>query len=617
MTKVQARITLVATLALLLMVLSTSVAMAGELSSAPAQGTPAPPTIIPSGGVNEGMLVTPVSTPQGTATPGGAGAAVSSIVQQIIRFQFPAATLTDTLIGVFSRAADKEKEGAAKQVDLWKQTIGDIVVPPPKDMYAQVAKNSLPTAAALGIPLFLLRLAIYHWRRLLGEDDDGLRVIGDWVLSAVLAVMAGVILDYGVQVGWWISGRVLGEADQLAVQFTRQMNVGDVIYNAAKPTLFGSLFKIIFVLGGLVSLAGITFAFAAATAALFLLAVIGPPLMVVSVVPDMSWVRSLWFKAIALLAVFPILAGAIFKGAVAASAPVGGLIGDVIHLLWLWGAAGAMVSLASIVSKVTLTAAAEAAQQMISGAVQVGGLIAAAATGVGAVGAAAAGGAAAGGAAASGGTAASAMSNMQTAQSLSQAGSAMNTLGSLTGARGFSAAGNILNARAGQFSLAANMDRIKMQETAALQRAEQFSAGMSQREAHNSAMLAQREEHHQAAMQQRASGPGSVADFGYSFSTNKSLSHAIPGADQAERQANYDRFMSAIGPHIQGAFGDTGLTNESFITNYAGDRGFAALVNVYLNPDHADQINGSSHPLYEAAQLAGYDGLKRDIEGNL
>lgn len=599
MNRLLARVTLLIALIAFLALAFTTTASAGRQ----AQSEPPPP------GPGSSPTLVPEVEPETPATPGvgaGVGAAVTSIVQQVIRFQFPAATLTDTLIGVFSRAAKKEEESAEKQVDLWKQTIGEIILPPPKDMYAQVARNSLPTAAALAIPLFLLRLAIYHWRRLVGEEDDGLRVIGDWVMSAVLAVLVGVLLDYGVQVGWWMSGRVLGETNALAIQFAGQMSAGDMLYETAKPTLFGSLFNIIFALGGLVSLAGITFAFAAATAALYLLAVIGPPLMVVSVVPDMSWVRSLWFKAVALLAIFPILAGGIFKAAVAASAPTGGLIGDVIHLLWLWGAAGAMVSLASVVSKVTLTAAAESAQQMVSGAVQVGGLMVAAATGVGAL--------AAGGAAVSGGTAASAIGNLQSAQSLSQAGSAMNTLGSMTGARGFNAAGSMLNAQAGQYSLAANMDRVKMQEGQALQRTEQFAAGMSQREAQHSAQMAQREEHHQAGLAQKS---GLVGDFGFSFSTNKSLSQAIPGRDHAERAANYNAFMGAIGPHIQSAFEGGGLTNDAFVVNYSGDRGFAALVDVYMNPAHADQINGSSHPLYEAAKLSGYTGLQKDIEDGL
>ena len=97
--------------------------------------------------------------------------------------------------------------------------IGDIVQAPQEGDYARAAQSSLPVAAALAPALFLLRLALYHWGRLLGEDDSGLQVIGDWVTAGVLAVVAGPFLDMVVRLGWWMQGKVLGETSGLAMQF--------------------------------------------------------------------------------------------------------------------------------------------------------------------------------------------------------------------------------------------------------------------------------------------------------------------------------------------------------------------------------------------------------------
>jgi len=65
-------------------------------------------------------------------------------------------------------------------------------------------------AAARGGP-FRLRLAIYNWNRLIGDEDDVLHVIGDWLTAGLLAVVAGALLDLVNQVGWWIHASVIGK----------------------------------------------------------------------------------------------------------------------------------------------------------------------------------------------------------------------------------------------------------------------------------------------------------------------------------------------------------------------------------------------------------------------
>jgi uncharacterized protein YqhQ len=57
-------------------------------------------------------------------------------------------------------------------------------------------------------------------------------------------------------------------------------------------------------------------AFAAANAGLFLLAVVGPSIAVAGALPQMRWMRSLWIKAVSVIALLPLIAGGIFKASI-------------------------------------------------------------------------------------------------------------------------------------------------------------------------------------------------------------------------------------------------------------------------------------------------------------
>ncbi len=71
-------------------------------------------------------------------------------------------------------------------------------------VYDDVAQSGLKVAGAIAVALFVLRLAIYNWNRLIGDDDDVLHVLGDWLTAGLLAVVAGALLDLINQVGWWM-----------------------------------------------------------------------------------------------------------------------------------------------------------------------------------------------------------------------------------------------------------------------------------------------------------------------------------------------------------------------------------------------------------------------------
>jgi hypothetical protein len=311
-----------------------------------------------------------------------------SVIQEVIhRLLFPAETIGEALTNVFNHAAENEAESLSQQTAAWGETIGEVIQAPSEGWFNDQARASLPTAAALAPALFLLRLAIYHWHRLTGEDDSALQVFGDWVTAGALGVAAGPFLDLATRLGWWMAGAALGETADLAHNFMSTMTLQEAFLTGLQSvSLFSGIIGIGLALAGLLAVAGFLFAFAASNATLFVLAVVAAPIAVVSVIPQMRWLRGLWIKAVGLLALLPVVAGAIFKAGLLAAVPFsgGGLLPAIIRLLWLLGAVGALLSLAGLLGKFTLAAGVDAALKLAGGVAGVVGLAALAAGGAGA-----------------------------------------------------------------------------------------------------------------------------------------------------------------------------------------------------------------------------------------
>ncbi|MBI1856425.1 MAG: hypothetical protein HYR93_11270, partial [Chloroflexi bacterium] len=216
--------------------------------------------------------ITPTPPPTPTPTPPGGGSTGTSITEIFHRLVFPAETISEALAGIFNKAADKEVNAMSEEVARWTQAIGEIVQAPSQGDYSKVAQSSLPVAAALAPALFLLRLALYHWGRLLGDDDSGLRVVGDWVTAGVLAVVSGPFLDLIVRLGWWMAGKVIGETGVLAVSFVQSTTATSILLGLANLTFLGSLLSMGLAIGSLLAIGGMLFAFASANAVLFILA---------------------------------------------------------------------------------------------------------------------------------------------------------------------------------------------------------------------------------------------------------------------------------------------------------------------------------------------------------
>ena len=520
---------------------------------------------------NANLLLTPTPTVTVTVTPtpptGGGGNTTTTISQIFNHLVFPAETISEALAGIFDKAADKEVRAMSEEVARWTSVIGEIVQAPSQGDYSTVAQSSLPVAAALAPALFLLRLALYHWGRLLGDDDSGLRVVGDWVTAGVLAIASGPFLDLIVRLGWWMVGKVIGETGGLAISFVENTTATSILLGLANQTFLGSLLNIGLSIGSLLAIGGMLFAFASANAVLFILAVLAPPLAIASVLPQATWLRSLWMKAVVLIALLPIVAGGVFKAGMAASTWMGqqGLLSAILRVVWLWGATGLLLSLAGILGKMTISTTADAFGGMIKAAQQIVSIGMLAASGVGAAGAGAVG--------AAGATTSAGASATSTATS------------GLTGAE---AAMGHLNAAQQLTQQAGNLEAMGLRAPAAYNRSL----------AHGHELAARQAELGERMQRFNGASPSSPSDdFGFSPSVNASIQSNFNGSPQ-EFQQGFQAMSADISQH--------GMDPNVFAAQYPQET--AQMTRAYL--DHSEEIMTARDPLMRASEIGNATRVK-------
>ncbi|NPV87863.1 MAG: hypothetical protein HPY45_17840 [Anaerolineae bacterium] len=379
--------------------------------------TPAPE----SGGDLERPDDPPPGNPPGNNDSGSGRSGGGTITQIIIhKLLFPVSTISEALSNVFYKAAERESRVLTSEINRWASLFANVISPPSQGQYAQIARSALPVAAALAPALFLLRLALHHWQNLTGKQEGVLEVAGDWLTAGALALASGPLLDLFVRIGFWAAGMVVGETTSLARQFVSTLSPTEILASVGKATLLGPLIAIGLGLGAVLAVAGMVMAFAASSAALYILAALAAPMAVVGVLPQMRWTRSLWLKAVLLVSLVPLIAGGIFKAGLMASLFFqGGLLAPVVRIIWLWGAVGALLSLAGALGKVTLGTVTDTVGKTVGAVKSIAGIVA--------LGAATGGAGAAAGAAVSGtSTAAGSASAVTSGTSVSTASSGLS-----------------------------------------------------------------------------------------------------------------------------------------------------------------------------------------------
>jgi hypothetical protein len=309
------------------------------------------------------------------------------------------------------------------------------------------------------------------------------------------------------------------------------------------------------------------FGFASANAVLFILAVLAPPLAIASVLPQATWLRSLWMKAVILIALLPIVAGGVFKAGMAASTWMGqqGLLSAILRVVWLWGATGLLLSLAGILGKMTISTTADAFGAMIKAAQQIVSIGMLAASGVGAAGAGAVG--------AAGATTSAGASATSTATS------------GLTGAE---AAMGHLNAAQQLTQQAGNLEAMGLRAPAAYNRSL----------AHGHELAARQAELGERMQRFNGAPPSSPSDdFGFSPSVNASIQSNFNGSPQ-EFQQGFQAMSADISQH--------GMDPNVFAAQYPQET--AQMTRAYL--DHSEEIMTARDPLMRASEIGNATRVK-------
>ena len=354
----------------------------------------------------------PTPEPTPTPSPGGGSQSGGSVVQTIFQtLVFPTSTLEDAIAKAINDPVNTFYNTITTEISNLGTAVGAILEGPRQGDYENVAFSGLFTAGALAVPLFLLRLALYQWYKLVGEDDRLTAVIGDWVSAAFLAVLCGPFLDWTARLGWWMMGAALGETGTLTTLFIQSVSVQSLVFGGLSTSIVSGAFLLAESIAILLTVGGLLLAFFLARAVLFILAALGPSIFVCGVVPQLRWLRGLWIKGLTIVALLPLIAAGVFKVTAAVNVAITGdnILTGVIHIAWMLGMVGILMSVVGILGRITIGATADAVKGVVTAVKGVLDVAAMAAIGVASGGAglaaapAVAGGAVAGGGAAAGG----------------------------------------------------------------------------------------------------------------------------------------------------------------------------------------------------------------------
>jgi len=533
------------------------------------------------------------SAPAPTPVPNSGTNPVQNLVQNITQtIHFPAPSIGEAIQKVFDDAAQAQEKRIKHEAAQWAEIFGEVLTVPSPDYYASLAQTSLPAAGALAAALFLLRLAMHHWERLAGGNEPLTTVFSDWIVAGLLAVISGQFLDILTQTSWWMTGYILGDSVTLANKFTSVVSPIAGLYSLLhSPGLFGILIAFGLYVGGVLAVVAMAFSFAAANSVLYVLAFLGPPLAVISVIPQMRWMRSLWTKAASIVALLPFIAGTIFNAGVSLGMLTfqgKGLISTMMHILWLWGAAGLMLSLAGILGRITLSATTEAFGKIGEGVKGVAN-VAALGMGAGAAGGGATGFVEAGTASASlGGAGAApgseigylqqAMGHYQSAQRWNMAGAVLDTAG-LPAGRFFRSLAQQQQLTGRQAELSARISHLAPDDEDLV----------------NALPASDGDEH------LKMNPPDGVHPGVYV----KALG-AYPGGGQTHFLQGYNEFKGVLE-------GKTDVQLGSVLSSYPEDVGKM----VYAYQVQPDAIAGADDPLRQAAAMGGAKDVLSDFYGEI
>nr|MBC8252680.1 hypothetical protein [Ardenticatenia bacterium] len=363
---------------------------------------PPTPAIVPPSGV---VVGTPTTTPDSTNPDG----IIETITRAFYTIIFPVESMEDALRGVFTHFLSGSLEAAES---VFAEAVDAIVLSVPGDeesSYRAPWTGMLRISAALWPLTFVIVLTGAAKESLISSSPVGFadtkKGLLDWLISVALAAGSLLILTWVNELFQAITQAILvadfgvfGALDAHAIAGTllNTAILGGLIALVPFGGLFIAFFFIILAFSVLVSL---FLVYVARYALLFVLIVIAPFVLTISVLPPTRWLNWTWIRMVLMVSLLGPVNALLLKLASLAAIQQAGAMGElslalaVIHFFKLMGVLSLLLTVNFTVAKTTFGAVNEIKDRAVDATRQVAGMIVTAAS----VGAAAlAGGAIAG-----------------------------------------------------------------------------------------------------------------------------------------------------------------------------------------------------------------------------
>ena len=381
----------------------------------PPSGATVPPsgaTVPPSGAV----VGTPSATP-GSSNPDGI---IESITRAFYTIIFPVESMEDALRGVFTHFLSGSLEAAES---VFAEAVDAIVLSVPGDevsSYQAPWTGMLRISAALWPLTFVIVLTGAAKESFITSAPVGFadtkKGLLDWLISVALAAGSLLILTWVNELFQEITQAIL-VADFGVFRSLDAHAIAGTLFNGAilggftALVPFGGLFiAFFFIILAFSVLVSLFLVYVAKYALLFVLVVIAPFVLTISVLPPTRWLNWTWIRMVLLVSLLGPVNALLLKLASLATIQQAGAMGElslvpaVVHFFKLMGVLSLLLTINFTVAKTTFGAVNEVKDRAVDATRQVAGIIVSAvAVGAAALGGAAIGGAAIGGATAGGG----------------------------------------------------------------------------------------------------------------------------------------------------------------------------------------------------------------------
>ncbi len=302
-------------------VLILAVLLAGLGLLAGAALAPASPALAQDGGTAEPQPVPSPSTPTPTGTP-----APPQVINHYLRFEN--SILEDAIVGITSHLANglnaeaEQAYGNALDKLVFDSVYG--IAAPPGDNYAattllQQVKPGWDAALTLALalmPLVLALLAVDKLRRSMLSTltwAELKEAVGEWFLAGAGAAVSFYALSLAHAISKWFAVWIFsldfsggrGSAALTGMNLAGAFFFASVLGGVAPTVIVYLVFFALFL--GAAILISLILAVAAYIAMMALLTLVAPLVIVLGVLPPLSWLRDLWLKGTVMALLVPVV----------------------------------------------------------------------------------------------------------------------------------------------------------------------------------------------------------------------------------------------------------------------------------------------------------------------